>query len=209
FPCNRILSHDLIEGEYARTALLSDVVVIDDYPSHVGAYSRRRHRWARGDWQIIYWLMPRVRDYFGMIVPNPLRTISRWKIADNLRRSLTEASIFVFLLCSWIVLPGNAFHWTLGILAVLSFPTACQVLLSLLRAGRAHFASSIRKHIVPEILQAYAALLLRLSLLCHQALVMLDAVGRTVIRMTVTQKRLLQWETAAQAEPVAAGREAK
>src|SRR5207247_95995 len=79
---------------YARAGLVSDVEVIDDYPSHFTAYSRRKHRWVRGDWQIMLWLLPRVRDYFGRMTPNPLSVISRWKILDKLRRSLVERSTF-------------------------------------------------------------------------------------------------------------------
>ena len=90
FPSNSILSHDLIEGAYARAGLVSDVEVIDDYPSHFRAYSRRKHRWVRGDWQIMRWILPQVPNYEAEIIPNPLNLISRWKIIDNLRRSLFE-----------------------------------------------------------------------------------------------------------------------
>ena len=87
FPNNAILSHDLIEGAYARAGLVSDIEVVDDYPSHFSAFSRRKHRWVRGDWQIIFWLLPRVPDNAGHLSRNPLSSISRWKIVDNLRRS--------------------------------------------------------------------------------------------------------------------------
>src|ERR1700756_158217 len=87
FPRNALLSHDLIEGAYARAGLVSDIEVIEDYPSHYSAYSRRKHRWLRGDWQIAGWLFPRVPDEAGASVPNPISLISRWKIFDNLRRS--------------------------------------------------------------------------------------------------------------------------
>ena len=70
FPTNALLSHELIEGSYARAGLVSDIVVIDDYPSHFTAYSRRLHRWARGDWQIMRWLLPQVPDYYGRRVAN-------------------------------------------------------------------------------------------------------------------------------------------
>lgn len=107
FPVNSLLSHDLIEGAYARAGLLSDVEVVDDYPSHFSAYSRRKHRWVRGDWQIILWLLPRVPDYFGKIVRNPLSLLSRWEIIDNLRRSVTEFATFVLLLGIWLFFPGG------------------------------------------------------------------------------------------------------
>ena len=88
FPRNALLSHDLIEGAYARVGLITDVIVIEDYPSHYSAYSRRRHRWLRGDWQILEWLTDTVPDESGAQVQNPISLVSRWKILDNLRRSL-------------------------------------------------------------------------------------------------------------------------
>ena len=93
FPENALLSHDLIEGAYARAGLVTDVELIDDYPSHFSAYSRRKHRWVRGDWQIMRWVLPRVPDYHGRIIANPLSLISRWKIIDNLRRSLLNQQL--------------------------------------------------------------------------------------------------------------------
>ena len=99
FPCNMILSHDMIEGAYARAGLVSDIEVVDDYPTKISAFTRRKHRWIRGDWQIIFWLLPRVPNFFGKTERNPLSVISRWKILDNLRRSLTEIATFVMLLC--------------------------------------------------------------------------------------------------------------
>ena len=85
FPQNSLLSHDLIEGAYARVGLLTDVEVMDDYPSHYSAQNRRKHRWVRGDWQILRWLLGRVRNDSGQLVQNPISNISRWKIFDNLK----------------------------------------------------------------------------------------------------------------------------
>ena len=106
FPGNAILSHDLIEGSYTRAGLVSDVEVIDDYPTRFSAYSRRKHRWVRGDWQIMLWLLPRVRNALGKKVTNPLSLVSRWKIFDNLRRSLVEIATFA-LLFSRLALPAR------------------------------------------------------------------------------------------------------
>src|SRR6202040_1482153 len=118
FPSNAILSHDMIEGAYARAGLLSDVEVIDDYPSRIAAYSKRKHRWVRGDWQILFWLFPRVPDYSGNVVRNPINLISRWKIMDNLRRSLSEISMLAILITGWLFLPGKALYWTLAVLGM-------------------------------------------------------------------------------------------
>ena len=117
FPSNAILSHDLLEGVFARTGLVSELELIDDYPSHFSAYSRRKHRWIRGDWQILKWLFPRVPNAEGQRVANPLNALSRWKILDNLRRSVIEAATFVLLLASWFFLPGSAAVWTIATVA--------------------------------------------------------------------------------------------
>ena len=117
FPRNSLLSHDLIEGAYARAGLTSDIAVIEDYPSHYSSYSRRKHRWLRGDWQIVQWLTDKVPDESGAPVRNPISLVSRWKIFDNLRRSLVEPATFTLLLYGWFAtnhpvfgrLPRSAF----------------------------------------------------------------------------------------------------
>jgi cyclic beta-1,2-glucan synthetase len=200
FPCNAILSHDMIEGAYARAGLVSDIEVVDDYPSHMSAFSRRKHRWVRGDWQIIFWLLPRVPDFFGKSVRNPLSVISRWKVLDNLRRSLTEIATFVMLLSGWLLFPGKALYWTLATLAVIALPTYWQFAMSILRGGRALFTSIFWKNWAADFGISQANLFMRIASLCHQSLITLDAIVRSVVRMTVTHERLLEWETAAEAE---------
>jgi cyclic beta-1,2-glucan glucanotransferase len=200
FPCNAVLSHDLLEGTYTRAGLISDVEVIDDYPSHVSAYSRRKHRWVRGDWQIIRWLLPQVPDRSGNRVHNPLSDISRWKIVDNIRRSLTEFGFFVLLLCGWMVLPGKALYWTLATVVAISLPVYIQFVVSLVRAARLPGFAAHWENIFSDFANAQLTLVFRVALLLHQSLVTLDAIVRTLVRMTVTRKRLLQWETAEEAE---------
>lgn len=200
FPRNALLSHDLIEGSYARAGLVSDIELIDDYPSHVSAYSRRKHRWTRGDWQIALWLFPRVPNYFGRWVPNPLRFISRWKILDNLRRSLVEISTLVFLLAGWFYLPGGPAYWTVVALVLLAIPSYLELLLSLLRLESLHGLKGWAREVSNSFVNNQVAVFLNIAFLAHQAMVMTDAVVRTLIRLTWTRKRLLEWETAAQAE---------
>ena len=200
FPCNAVLSHDLIEGVYARTGLVSDVEVVDDYPSHFSAFSRRKHRWVRGDWQIIFGLLPRMRDSFGRTVRNPLSHISRWKIVDNLRRSLMECATLLLLLYCWTCLPGRALYATLAVLALLFLPTCFQALLSVLTAKDALFTIHFWKNLGADFLGAFSRMMFRLTFLCHQSLVATDAVVRTLVRMKLTRRNLLQWETAADAE---------
>ena len=121
FPENRILSHDLIEGCYARSGLLSDVQLYEDYPATYDADVARRHRWIRGDWQIARWALPRVPGPERRALINPLSLLSRWKIADNLRRSLVPAALVLLLLFCWLRL-SPAWAWTLAILGTVFVP---------------------------------------------------------------------------------------
>jgi cyclic beta-1,2-glucan synthetase len=200
FPCNAILSHDMIEGSYARAGLLSDVELIDDYPSRIAAYSKRKHRWVRGDWQILFWLFPRVPDYFGNVVRNPINLISRWKILDNLRRSLTEIAMLAILVSGWLFLPGKALYWTLATLGIFALPTYLQFGMAILRSGRAKFTTHFWKEWFSDFVAGNAHLLMRLVCLPQQSMVTLDAIVRVGIRMAVTRRKLLEWETAAEAE---------
>ena len=106
-PENALLSHDLFEGLHARVALVSDVELVDEYPSSVLTHARRQHRWIRGDWQILFWLFPFVPSRRGL-KRNTLPLISRWKILDNLRRSLVSPTLLALLVAGWTVLPGPA-----------------------------------------------------------------------------------------------------
>jgi cyclic beta-1,2-glucan synthetase len=200
FPANALLSHDLIEGSYARAGLASDIEVIDDYPSHFSAYSRRKHRWVRGDWQILRWLMARVPGYSGKPVPNPLSFISRWKILDNLRRSLIEAATLALLLAGWFFLPGGPLYWTVATLILVVLPSYLQLLISLAMATDSENWAGALKESVKGFVAEQLSVLFALVFLLHQALVTLDAIIRTLVRLVVTHKRLLEWETAAEAE---------
>src|SRR5579884_942113 len=200
FPCNALLSHDLIEGAYARAGLVSDIEVIDDYPSHFSAYSRRKHRWVRGDWQILRWLLGRVPDYYGNLVPNPLSFISRWKILDNLRRSLIEAATLALLIAGWFFLPGGALYWTIATLILLLMPTYVQLVFALLRMKGAENLKGFLKDRANDFATGHLQVFVMLVFLPHMAFVMLDAIIRTITRLTITHRNLLEWETAAEAE---------
>jgi cyclic beta-1,2-glucan synthetase len=200
FPAGVILSHDLIEGAYARTALISDLEVIDDYPSHLSAFSRRRHRWVRGDWQTIWWLLPIVPDFDGRLVRNPLSLISRWQIVDNLCRSLTDFATFLLFLYGWLFFGGPAWRWTLAALAITAGPALFGFALSLLPIDKGMLSGHWWRAVARELGQVVAQLLFRLAFLCHQGFVATDAAVRATVRLGVTHKKLLEWETAAQAE---------
>jgi cyclic beta-1,2-glucan synthetase len=200
FPRNFLLSHDLIEGFYARAGLVTDVEVIDDYPSHVTAYSRRKHRWVRGDWQIVRWLFRRVPDESGHMVPNPISMASRWKIVDNLRRSLVEPATFALFLAGWFGLPHGPVFWTVATIVLLFLPSYVQLLFSLIRAAFAESASAVLVDGLEGFSSSQALGLFTLTFLPQQALLSIDAIIRTLVRSFVTRQRLLEWETAAEAE---------
>ena len=197
FPRNALLSHDLIEGAYARVGLATDVVVIEDYPSHFSAYNRRKHRWLRGDWQIVEWLTDLVPDESGGRVPNPISLVSRWKILDNLRRSLVEPATFVLLLFGWLVM-GHPVLWTLATICILFVPAWGEFGFGLVRAVAAR-QLRMAGDALSNLFSANFTVLLTLTLLAHQTLLSLDAVLRALVRR-VTHERMLEWETAAQAE---------
>jgi cyclic beta-1,2-glucan synthetase len=199
FPQNSLLSHDLIEGAYARVGLLTDVEVMDDYPSHYSAQNRRKHRWVRGDWQIMRWLLGRVPDESGQSVPNPTSTISRWKIFDNLRRSLVEPATLLLLVTGWISLPGTPGYWTIATLLIVFVPVFVQFVFSIVRASLAEQGGHVRQS-VRDSLSLLFSTALNFAFLAHQTLLMLDAIFRSLVRSFVTGERLLEWETAAEAE---------
>jgi cyclic beta-1,2-glucan synthetase len=198
FPRNALLSHDLIEGAYARAGLTTDILLIEDYPSHYSAYKRRKHRWLRGDWQIVRWLTDRVPDESGALVPNPISLLSRWKILDNLRRSLVEPATLALLLFGWLVM-GHPYLWTLATICILFVPAWVEFGFALARAVVARQAR-IAREALGNLFSANFTVLLTLTLLADQTLLSLDAVVRTLVRYLVTRERLLEWETAAEAE---------
>jgi cyclic beta-1,2-glucan synthetase len=199
FPRNALLSHDLIEGAYARAGLVSDIEVIEDYPSHYSAYNRRKHRWLRGDWQIAEWLFPSVMEESGRRVRNPISLLSWWKIFDNLRRSLVEPATFLLLMFGWLLLDGSPSRWTIATLCILFIPAYFRFGFNLVRAV-AESDWLIAREAASELYASNVNLFFTLIFLAHQTTLALDAMGRALIRRIVTNRRLLEWETAAQAE---------
>ncbi|HEU5299310.1 MAG TPA: glucoamylase family protein [bacterium] len=195
-PENAVLSHDLLEGLFARPALVSDVEVVDDYPSSVVTHTLRQHRWVRGDWQLLPWLLPWVPVERG-VERNRLPLLSRWKILDNLRRSLVPPALVAFFAAAWTVLPGSAVTWTLLALAVMAFPV-CQPLLRLARGPsfRQPWAVFLRAA-GRDLGTAIAQVIVTIALAVYHAYRNLHGIGTTLIRLGTSEGRLLEWETAA------------
>ncbi|MDZ7622819.1 MAG: glucoamylase family protein [Candidatus Competibacteraceae bacterium] len=192
FPENRILSHDLLEGCHARSGLLSDVQLYEDYPASYGADVSRRYRWIRGDWQIARWLLPQVPGLDGALRKNPLSALSRWKLADNLRRSLAPAALTLLLVLGWTVLESPGF-WTLAVLGILLIPALATSFLNVLRKPgdvrwRQHLAAAAR-----TTGQNLAQAAFSLVCLPYEAFFSLDAMVRTFWRLRVSHQRLLEW----------------
>jgi cyclic beta-1,2-glucan synthetase len=199
FPENALLSHDLIEGSYARAGLVTDVIVYDDYPARYLTYTRRKQRWIRGDWQILGWLRSSVPGPEGR-EPNRLSLLSRWKILDNLRRSLIEISLVVLLIAGWTILPGGPLTWSAIVLGLIAAPSILWSVQSLLRppfdkSWRAYYAAIGR-----DGLNTARQLAMTVTFLAHQAVISADAIVRTIWRLSVSRRKLLEWQTASAAE---------
>jgi cyclic beta-1,2-glucan synthetase len=192
-PENALLSHDLFEGIHGRAGLVTDVVLLEDYPPHYLAFVNRMHRWIRGDWQIMQWLGRRVPGADGKVFPNPLSLISRWKILDNLRRSLTAPALALGLLLGWTILPGSGWFWTavgLLTLAALTLIGAVDALLGVRRSAGWNTAwRSLR--------EGTGRWLLAVVFLPFEAYMALDAILLTLKRLYVTREKLLEWMPAA------------
>lgn len=192
FPDNRILSHDLLEGCYARSGLLSDVQLYEEYPSGYSADVSRRHRWIRGDWQLAAWLLPRVPGAGNLSETNPLSLLSRWKLFDNLRRSLVPSSLTILFLTGWTVL-SPAWFWTLTALAIVFIPPFIATLVEMLRRpDDVPLWQHLTAAISPTTRQL-AESAFGLACLPYEAFFTLDAIFRTLMRLTFTHRNLLAW----------------
>ncbi|HTV49120.1 MAG TPA: glucoamylase family protein [Phycisphaerae bacterium] len=194
FPDNRILSHDLLEGCYARAGLVSDILLYEDHPAHYLADVKRRHRWIRGDWQIAQWLMPYVPGPEDRQFRNPLSRLSRWKILDNLRRSLFAPALLIFLALSWFGLPGPGL-WTLLALGMVFIPPLLAIFVELISKPKDH---SMRIHLQSfgrRTLYRLMRIVFSIAFLPFDALVSVDAVCRTIFRVLISRRRLLEWQT--------------
>jgi cyclic beta-1,2-glucan synthetase len=199
-PPNSLLSHDLFECLFARAALTTDIELLDDYPASYEIYAKRSHRWTRGDWQIIRWLFPRVPDGNGKKVRNVLPLRARWKILDNLRRSLVAPSLFLWLVASCVLFPGLPLFWSLFVLLVIAFPVQLHVTTGLLIHPRGIPWTSHFWSVWGDFRTNIAQIALSFIFLAHQTWLMCDAIVRALYRQFVSRKNLLEWVSAAESE---------
>jgi cyclic beta-1,2-glucan synthetase len=216
FPENAILSHDLIESNFARCALVSDVQLLDDFPTNFHAFIRREHRWIRGDWQLLPWLggsIPNAPDAHPHVqppVPAPqprisswrkttLSGLSRWKMFDNLRRSVGAAATALLFILGWTVLPGSPWIWTAFGLAGIFWPFVWLALRSSYDAATSTEPGWLRGR-TASLADTFASCSVELVFLMERARRSIDAVLRTLYRMAVSRRDLLEWQTAASTE---------
>jgi cyclic beta-1,2-glucan synthetase len=199
-PENALLSHDLFEGIFARAGLITDIEFFDDFPSHYAVDAARRHRWARGDWQLLPWIIGRARDRNGIRIRVPISPISRWKMVDNLRRTLSAPAAVLTLIAGWTLPFAAPVIWTTFVFAVFAIPGFLPVLNGLVPPRRGVSKRSHIRALGRDLVLAVSQVSLTLTFLAHQACLMLDAIVRTVFRVYVTRRKLLEWVTAAQAK---------
>ena len=189
---NTLLSHDLFEGIYGRAALVTDIVLYEEYPSRYLVYARRLRRWIRGDWQLLPWLFPIVRTQKGM-APNRLSTINLWKIFDNLRRSLMPPTLLALLAAGWLYLPGSPFAWTMLVL----LPSVLPIVVQAVQHVRHNHGQLSIKQLFDPIRLPITRWALAILFLPNETLLMLGAIGTTLTRLLIKRRNLLQWTTAA------------
>jgi cyclic beta-1,2-glucan synthetase len=200
FPENTVLSHDLLEACHARSALVSDVEFYEEYPSRYNVDVDRRHRWIRGDWQITQWLLPRVPGSDARRIANRLSGLSRWKIFDNLRRSLVPVALMLLMLGGWLLVPKLGGRGSLLVLSVIALPGLLSVLLNGVRKPADLTWVNHLRSAAGSSGRQLGQIFLTVVFLPYDAFISVDAIGRTLLRLLVTHRRLLEWQTSHESE---------
>ncbi|WP_417700710.1 GH36-type glycosyl hydrolase domain-containing protein [Pseudophaeobacter sp.] len=192
-PENALVSHDLFEGLHGRAALATDLVLYEGFPARYPDFARRMHRWIRGDWQLLPWLGRQAPGRSGDRLRNPLSALDRWKIVDNLRRSLIAPSLVLLALCGWLVIPEAALIWTLLTVAAPGSYLVTHIAAGISR-GRRRGAVQDRWR---QLRDHVGRWLLEIAFMANEAVICLDAICRALWRLTVSRRNMLEWSTAA------------
>ena len=196
---NTLLSHDLFEGIFAHAALASDIELFDEFPSHYEVAAARQHRWARGDWQLLPWIF----GHGGLSKEErrkvSIPAISRWKMLDNLRRTLSAPCMLLLMVAGWLIPQVSPWMWTRFVLATIAIPSLIPFFVGLNArlsgtSKRSHF-----RDVLSDLSLGASQIGLTVTFIAYQAWLMTDAIGRTLVRLLFTRRNLLQWVTAAQA----------
>jgi cellobiose phosphorylase len=198
-PENLILSHDMLEGCYARSALVTDVELHEKYPAGYLKDVSRRRRWMRGDWQITHWLFSNVPGFDGVKKPNPLSFLSQWKILDNLRRSLVSASTVILFLLGWgFFRPSWA--WTILIILIAGLPVPLKFIFDIIKKPEDISLEAHLNVVLSSLAIHTAQFCLSITFIIYEACFSLEAVIKTFWRKFVTHSKLLEWNTSAETE---------
>jgi len=199
-PESTLLSHDLLEGIFARSGLVTDLEVIEEFPSRYYVAAARQHRWARGDWQLLPWIFGRGRKSDSEHDRSAIPFVGRWKMLDNLRRTLSAPAIYLALLAGWMLPLEAGVVWTAFVVATFAIPAFIPAFIGIIPR---RFGLSQRRHwymVGVDFALASLQLALLVTLIASQAWLMADAILRTLFRLFVRRRKLLEWITAAQSK---------
>jgi len=199
-PESTLLSHDLLEGIFARAGLVSDIEVLEEFPSRYDVAAARQHRWARGDWQLLPWIFGRGRDASADPAKKAIPLIGRWKMMDNLRRTLSAPAAFLALLAGWTLPPAAAAVWSMCVLSMIALPALLPFLAGIVPRRLGISKRSHLRAAAADLALALSQIGFLVTFLAHQAWLMTDAIARTLVRLFVSRRRMLEWVTAAQAK---------
>ncbi|MGB6552123.1 MAG: glucoamylase family protein [Candidatus Binataceae bacterium] len=206
-PDNALLSHDLFEGIFARSGLTSDIEVVEEFPPRYDVAAARQHRWARGDWQLFPWIFargyrskPKRRSTAPLRRRRVIPLVGRWKMIDNLRRTLSAPATYLALIAGWTLAPISAAIWTGFVLATIATPAMLPMLSGLVPRRLGFSKRTYARAVASDFSTAATQIAMQITLLAHQAWLMTDAISRTLYRLFVSRRKMLEWKTAAQAK---------
>ena len=198
-PDSTVLSHDLLEGILARAGLVSDIEFVEEFPSRYSVAAARQHRWVRGDWQLLPWIFGRGRKAHSASPNTTIPLMGRWKMLDNLRRSLSAPAALLAMLMAWLILPfGAAAIWTLYIILTIVLPPLLPTIAAILPRSPGIPLRTHLRSLGGDFTRAMLQSAFLLTFLAHQAWLMVDAVARTLFRLFIHRRRLLEWVTTSQ-----------
>ncbi|MGI6329707.1 MAG: GH36-type glycosyl hydrolase domain-containing protein [Bacilli bacterium] len=200
FPNNLILSHDLIEGNYIRCGFVNDVELFDDYPSRYLNDASRHHRWNRGDWQISGWLFKKVKNVRGEVVTNPIHSLGKWKIFDNLRRSLVNFFLLLIIFYGFTIGRGDASYYLMLVFIIIATPIFFFLLSKIIYRNKYDLFLKYYLKIIIGMSAVINKAFIVLAILPYEAHLYLDSIAKSMYRMHISKKRLLNWITAEEVE---------
>ncbi len=194
-PENSLLSHDLFEGIFARCGLISDVEFLEDFPFHSEVSSARSHRWIRGDWQLLPWLLGRGG--------RSLSALGYWKIIDNLRRSLHGPACFILICLTFALQNQKSFGSLMLVLISFSATVLVMVVTEFMNIGTKNSWRDQLRFVGIDFLFGVERVIFQIILLARHSWNSVDAISRSLYRIFISQKKMLEWTTAAQSQAAA------